>query len=250
VLYWWNPTIVYCLIGIVHVDALVPPLVLGALLAIRRDRIALAVTLLGIAAGVKFWPALLVMLALATVRGDWARLARCVAVALAVHAVSVGPVLISPLQPASGLGAYASGWAINNAPFAWAVLLLGEFFGEASAQWVLRALAAVAGCAAALLVAYHSNGSLRSVLRGSLLVAAMVFYLSPAQFPWYAVWFLAPAAAMQNWPLLMASVSLPVYYLFFPLAATGRADYFQLGLAFIHVLPVLVAAVAAKLRRQ
>ena len=67
---------------------------------------------------------------------------------------------------------------------------------------------------------------------------AGIFYLAPAQFPWYALGFLGLAAPLRCWPLLLASVTLPTYYLFFPLWESDDADTFQYGVAFLHALPV------------
>jgi hypothetical protein len=62
------------------------------------------------------------------------------------------------------------------------------------------------------------------VLRASM-VATFLFYLSTAQFPWYAAWFLPMAAASAAWIPAMSAIGLPVYYLFFPLAASGETEH-------------------------
>jgi hypothetical protein len=77
------------------------------------------------------------------------------------------------------------------------------------------------------------------ILWRALIITATLFYLSPTQFPWYAAWFLPFAAVLANRPLLLASVLLPVYYLFFPLAAVDRMDAFTFGVASLHAVPVL-----------
>ena len=51
-LYWWNPLPATMLVGLAHVDALVPPLVLGAVLAMARGRTPTALVLIGLGAGV------------------------------------------------------------------------------------------------------------------------------------------------------------------------------------------------------
>jgi hypothetical protein len=78
------------------------------------------------------------------------------------------------------------------------------------------------------------------------MIATLLFYLSPAQFPWYAAWFLPLAAASAGWVPATATIGLPVYYLFFPLAASGHAGIHHLGLAVLHLAPVLLAAHASR----
>jgi alpha-1,6-mannosyltransferase len=238
-LYWWNPTVAFALVGIAHVDALVPPLVLGALLMAMRGRAIAAVALLGAGAGVKIWPVLLVPLVLARIRNEPRRLALAGLLLVAVLAVAVGPVVVSALAPGSGLTAYAASWSNNNAFFAWAARLLGSLVDETNAQRMLRAAVALAGLAIALGAAYRAGKQPGELARASLIVAAAVFYLSPAQFPWYVAWFLPLAVLLRCWPLLLASATLPSYYLFYPLWTAGRGDLFLLGAAFLHSVPVL-----------
>jgi hypothetical protein len=227
-LYWWNPTVAFALVGIAHVDAVVPPFVLGAVLLASRNRTAAAAALLGAGAGVKMWPVLLAPLGLA--RG-WClpRLSMDSVVLLAAVALAIGPVLLSTQAPHSGLAVYAASWGNNNAFFAWAAYALGSLVGNDVAQRLLRAA----------VVAVRCEWTTQALVRASLVVAATVFYLSPAQFPWYAVWFLPMAAVMRSWPLLFASVTLPAYYLFYPLWGSGRGDAFFFGAAFLHSVPVL-----------
>ena len=85
---------------------------------------------------------------------------------------------------------------------------------------------------------------------GALVLSAAIFYLSPAQFPWYTVWFLPLAAVLRCWPLLLASAVIPVYYLFFPFWASGLGDLFFYGIGFLHALPVLVWIAVDTLRSR
>lgn len=242
-LYWWNPTVSFVLVGLAHVDALVPPFVLGAILLASRDRIGAAVALLGVAAGVKIWPMLLVPLVLARIRKEPARLAATGVLLAAVVAFAVGPVALAALQPNSGLTEYATSWANNNAFFAWAAYVLEEtvegMTGDDTAAPLLRAASALAGVITAMIVAVRAGTNAADLMRGGMIIAGTVFYLSPAQFPWYAVWFLPLAAILRSWPLLLASATLPTYYLFFPLWSTEHEDTLVYGAAFLHSVPVL-----------
>ena len=73
-----------------------------------------------------------------------------------------------------------------------------------------------------------------------LVVAAATFYLSPAQYPWYAVWFLPFAAALYCRALLLPAVLLPLYYSLVALSALGLGAVFDHGVAAIHLAGVVL----------
>ncbi len=247
-LFWLSPLMAFTLTGQAHVDALLPPLVLGALLLVASGRGGAAGLLLALAIGVKFWPVLLAPLLLAQLWPDRRAVLRFVVVAGLTAAVLCLPLLIESLRPAAGLAAYAASWSVNNAPYAWmswwGYLLLGEVTGER----VLRLSLAIGAGVLALAVAWHTwreertgPATLGCLCRRALLVTATLFYLSPAQFPWYVAWMLPLAALLRHRALLLSAATLPIYYLFFPLAVAGLRDLHNYGIAAFHLLPVMVA---------
>lgn len=248
ILYWWNPFAATMTIGIVHVDALIPPLVLGALAAHLRGRSFLALALLGLGAGVKVWPILLAPVILWPMLREPRRLLIGCAVTGAALLVAMGPVLWSTLRPASGLVGYATSWTNNNAFYAWVLLGLKNGLGLERAEPMLRLALAAATAVIALWAAVRRPATAEALATRFMIVAAAVFYLSPAQFPWYAVWFLPLAALLRSMPLLLASVFLPFYYLFFPHWPLEQGSLFFYGIAFIHSVPVLAAFLIERYR--
>jgi hypothetical protein len=242
-LYWCNPLMAFCLTGQAHVDAALALPILAALIAAHRRAAAAAGLCLGFAAGVKLWPILLAPL---IARALWPDRR-----ALAVFAIALGATtlaLCAPLFWASlasadaGLTAYAGGWSVNNAPYTWTSYLFFKLFGQGTGEVVLRGLIILTAAGASLAVAARRADGVETLIGRAALLAAALFYLSPAQFPWYAAWFLPLAAASGSLPLVAASVGLPVYYLFFPLAADGSRDVHGYGLALLHLAPVLLTA--------
>lgn len=238
-LYWCNPFPAAMLIGAAHADVLIPPLLLGALLLAWQARYIVAGVLLALAAGVKVWPLLLAPLIFRPRLFNVRAALMPAAIFTLVLAAVMTPLLLSSLQAKSGLTAYAAAWSNNNGFFAWAAWWLFYLLPEGvSANSALRlAVTALAG-GIALGAALKPASTLNGLLGRALVISAAVFYLAPAQFPWYAAPFIALAAALRVWPLLAASVLLPAYYLFFPLWQTGRGDTFIYGAAFIHSVPV------------
>lgn len=244
-LFWLSPLMAFTLTGQAHVDALLPPMVLGALLLAASGRGAAAGLVLALGMGVKFWPVLLAPLLVVQLWPDRRAVARfAVAASLGAGALCL-PVIVESLQPASGLAAYARGWSVNNAPYAWVswwgYVLLGEGTGERVLRLSLAVAAAAVALGAAWRVARTRDASLHAVAAAALVVTATLFYLSPAQFPWYVVWMLPLAALLGHRALLLAAATMPIYFLFFPLAAAGLRDWHNYGIAALHLLPVLVA---------
>lgn len=239
-LFWLNPLAVWASHGTGHTEALLAPLVLGALLAAWRDRNGLAALLLALAVGVKLWPVLLAPLLarLALSRG------RGIVLPAAVFA-GVAAALVLPLAfsaaagQRSGILAYSEHWWVNNAPFAWISYgVLSATGGAPLGQWLLRGSLAAGTGILALWLARRPPATLNDLLCSALIVAAVTFYAAPAQFPWYAMWFLPLAAALECRALLAASVTLAVYYLSIPLASQGLGHLHSYGIAFLHALPV------------
>jgi hypothetical protein len=238
-LYWCNPLASAMLIGAAHADVLVAPFILAALLLAMAGRSGAGGAALGLAAGVKLWPALLLPLLLRAGPKKSAQLAKAAAAFFIVGAAAIVPLALASLDPQSGLAAYAGGWANNNAVFAWLREAAYALTQHPGAERFLRLSLAAAAGAIALAMAMRPISGPRDLCARAAIIAAAVFFCSPAQFPWYASWFLPLAAIAQNWPLLAVSALLPAYYLFFPSWGTPFFPYFAFGAAFIHWLPLL-----------
>ncbi|MFA5984150.1 MAG: glycosyltransferase 87 family protein [Methylococcaceae bacterium] len=239
-LYWCNPLVILAGVGAGHIDALLPPLVLGAFLAMHRQRPKIAAFLLALAVGIKIWPILLAPLLFRQGLPQWRRYLPALSVLLLVSCLALLPLLSAAFNKTSGLNAYASAWHINNAPFAWLTSSLSYLTGldKDAAGKLLRPVMGGMAAFIALALAWRPADGLPNVLTRAMVITASIFYLSPAQFPWYALWFLPLAAVMRNGPLLLASATLSVYYLFLPLAKAGNYELFQNQIAFLHAGPV------------
>jgi alpha-1,6-mannosyltransferase len=245
-IYWCNPLMAFCLTGQAHVDAALGPPILAALLATHRRAGGLAGCALGLAIGVKLWPVLLAPLLARALGGDRRRLASFSLALGGTTLVLCAPLLRASLDSDAGLVAYATGWSVNNAPYAWASLCLRGILGQAAGEGALRLLVALAAAGASLAIAARRPGALGDLVFRAATIATFLFYLSPAQFPWYAAWFLPLAAASAGWVPATATIGLPAYFLFFPLAAAGHAGIHHLGLAALHLAPILLAAHASR----
>jgi alpha-1,6-mannosyltransferase len=238
-LYWLNPLVVFTIFGTGHVDGVLVPLLVGSMLALSAAWPVMAAGLLALAAGVKIWPVVLAPLVLAQVWRGRQSVWMASVVFVAVSALALVPLVVASFDRESGLSAYARDWANNNGPFAWASYGLYLLAGESSpVQLALRVSVAAGVGAVAVWAALQPVAKAERFLEVALIVTASLFYLQPAQFPWYALGFLPFAVLTRCWPLLLAAVTLPAYYLFFPLWNSGHGDVFRYGVAFVHAVPV------------
>lgn len=251
-LYWWNPLVIKELFNSAHMDAVVLPFVLGALLLAIRHRPVSAAISLGVAAGVKIWPILLLPLVL---RGSGARtpvLVGATAVFAALSALWVLPVFLGGLDANSGFVAYASRWTTNSALFpaleSLAVFALPLSMPETAGPLVRVAIAVGLGTLAVAISLRPIAGSDDLLGRASVVVAALVL-LSPAQFPWYAAWF-APFLVFRPWfGFLLLTATAPLYYLGFYFLSEQRPEIIDTVIVWLIWVPVWLALAADAMRR-
>ena len=247
-LYWWNPLVIKELFNSAHMEGLVSPLVLLALLLATRRRQLAASATLACAVGAKIWPVLLLPLILRPLAQAPRKLAAALAIFAALVALLAVPVLLGGLDAASGFTAYLTRWQTSSALFpalndAWATLLGSLGALELAPGLMARATIAVAlgGLACALSLKPIADAD-DLMGRASVTVAALVL-LSPAQFPWYAVW-LAPFLAFRPWTgFLILTATAPLYYLSFYCIAAGEPAVFTRYVVWIIWVPVWAALV-------
>lgn len=222
-LYWLNPLVAKEMLNSAHVDALLPPLMLAALSASLRGRAIVSGVWLGLAAGVKLWPVLLVPVAIRAAWGAARRPAGRWVIAAAIPAVMlalwVAPLALRGLDDTSGAAAYAQSWVRNALLFpilSQAVSAVGRAAGlasQAEANLIARAMIAAAISAIALGVAKAPLQAPSDLARRMFLAAMGWFVLLPAQYPWYAMAILPLCAtARAPWTALALTTLLPAYY--------------------------------------
>ncbi len=241
-IYWLNPLLLKEVYNSLHMEMVLLVFATAALVWATRRRIVLACGALGLAIGAKLWPVIWLPLLL---RGRGLRRRHVVLGCVTAGVLAtflVWPLLRAALGPtgdASGLGAYARAWEMNDSAF---VVL------QALMRFVLPAQAPIAARAAVglLLLVLLAWQMRRPVADGhdfaqrALVMVAALFLLSPTQFPWYFLWCLPALALRPSVPLLLLTVTLPLYYLRFRFVEWGRADWFDYGVVWLQFVPTWV----------
>ncbi len=242
VIYWWNPLVVKETVNSAHMDSVLFPFVLGAVLLALRGRHVGAAALLALGTGAKIWPVILLPVLLRPLLASPRRLAAPLVVFGTVSGALFLPVLLSGLDPDSGFAAYAGRWEMNDSLFMVLHAAVRAFPGRlgqaAAAGIVARSLAVIllAGWLAHLIRRPWRHPA--ELAERCLLAIAGLFLLSPTQFPWYALWFMPFLAVRPRGSLLVLTVLLPLYYLRFHFASRGNAALFDYGIVWLEFLPV------------
>lgn len=255
-IYWWNPLLLKECYNSVHMDILLVPWLLAALLLLLQRRVVFAALALAVAVAVKLWPVLLLPPLLAAA----ARTPRKLVAAVLLFGVAAA-ALLAPMAATrvlgndAGLAAYSQRWEMNDAlfmAFPWLAAQLGDLAGvpltPQQAHRTGRALAAViAGLVAlaaglAILQKQSAPGDSRETPRQMAAwwcgIVAVLFLVSPTQFPWYFVWMLPFLALVPRTSLLLLTVLLPLYYLKFYFDARGQVDFFHYRVVWLEYAPV------------
>lgn len=242
IVYWWNPLLIKETYNSLHMDVVILPFVLGALLLSLSSRPAGAGGLLALAAGAKLWPVTLLPLLLRRAwpsRGRILALLGTFAAVAACLAVFVLPAV--KLGEDSGFVAYGRTWEMNDALYMaveWPIKTLADGLTRDGQRLIGRGIAAAALAAIVLGLAWRAPYDDREFCRRAMLVVAAVFLLSPTQFPWYFVW-LAPFLAFSRRPsLLLLTALLPLYYLRFYFKARDNTNVFDHGIVWLEFVPV------------
>lgn len=243
VIYWWNPLLVREIYNAAHLDVLAFPFMLGAALFTLRKKPARAAIFLSLAVGVKIWPVVIFPVLL---HGFWNEKKHAMRFTFSFCVTSFLlfiPVLLSGMDLTSGFTAYASKWEMNDALFL-VFVRVSQFFVEQigfhilNAQSLARLLSIFTLGIVFVLLAKDGVPSREKLLTRCLIMVAALFMLSPAQFPWYATWFI-PFLVFSPRPwLLLLTVLLPLYHLRFYFNAQDNAAFFDNVLVWVEYVPV------------
>jgi alpha-1,6-mannosyltransferase len=187
--------------GMGHNDALVLAFLVASFWALDVRRDWLGFLLLGAAVATKWWPALLLPVAIGYSR-ETPRRALLAALGLGVVPLAMLPYWTDLSLNMKFMGGFAGGWRNNDSLFGITYWLAGEDF-ETAKRWTLRLIAL--WCAAVpLLFRERTHGALASIT-GILLLAANCH-------PWYLTWVL-PFLVFVPWPpLLLWAGLVPLFY--------------------------------------
>ncbi len=237
-IYWWNPLLLQQTYNAAHMDVLlVAPLVATVWLLLHHRHLLASLTL-GLAAGIKLWPLLLLPFTLRPLLSRPGHLLFTLGLTATLLTLLVAPLIYFGLGENSGLGAFAQQWQRNSAIFPLIQSISGTFTDNAAL--LSRLLIAAILLGTTLCLNWKAEDRPERLIRNMLIVVALLFLLSPAQFPWYSIWFLPLLCFQRNYALLLLTVLMPLYYLKFYFVDQGTTEIFDTTIVWLQYLPVLI----------
>jgi len=235
--YWLNPVLVKEVFNAGHMELVLLVALVAALTAVKYGLHRTGGFVLGLAAGAKVWPVLWLPLVLRHGWRSWCR-GLGVLAAFAVPAAVISlPILFGRLDADSGFTAYARRWQMNDSAYL-LVHELAKLVSAENAQLLARLVIAAVVLSAIAYGARRFRAGFDGLVNSVTVVTAVLFLLSPTQFPWYFLWLVPLLALRPIWSLLALTVTLPLYYLRFPLNADGHAAWFDYGIVWIEFVPI------------
>ncbi|MCH7949800.1 MAG: hypothetical protein IH875_04910 [Candidatus Dadabacteria bacterium] len=245
IIYWWNPLLLKEIFNSAHLDVLVFPFVLSAIIMASQNRYIRSTVTLIIGMGIKLWPAFLLPILLRPIISKPKELLSALVVAVISIGVLFLPIYLSGLDNSSGFIAYGQSWQNNDSAFRILIYiselglnLLGyETFHKFSvARFLVIALIAI-------WIAYIALGKTfknEDLFKKSLLIIAFVFLISPTQFPWYYTWLIPFLAIKPRFSLLLLTALLPMYYLRYYFEPRGEIEIFTDLIVWVEFVPVWI----------
>ena len=246
-IYWWNPLLLQQTYNAAHMDVLLVAPLVGAIWMLITNRHLLGSALLTIAAGIKLWPLLLLPFALRPLLGYPKQLFTAVVVVASILALTVLPLLYFGLGEQSGLGSFAQQWQRNSAIFPLLESVISLFTDNPGRS--ARILIAFIIFAVVFWLNLSVATCSEVLIQRMLFVIGLLFLLSPAQFPWYAIWFLPLLCFRPSGALILLTVLMPIYYWKFLFIDRGNPEVFDYGVVWLQYLPVLTWFAVERLSR-
>jgi alpha-1,6-mannosyltransferase len=240
-IYGWNPLLIKEVYNSCHVDALMLPVFLVAVVAVRRNRPITATAALGLATGIKLWPVLLMPMVWRRLTDRPLVLFKSLTLFAAFLSGALLP-LVSGLDWTSGLAAYSRNWEMNDALYtliAWSVDGVTALLplSQTWAALLPRLVAAAAVLGGVGLLSWRRE---MAVEQQFLIATTLLFMLSPTQFPWYYLWLLPFVALHPHPALIFYTAFLPLYYLRPSMEFHGHTEVFDHGIVWFQHGPVII----------
>lgn len=218
-LYWWNPVVLLESFNAGHMDTLIVPFLVGAMVLSRLGKLGWAVIALAGAAGVKFWP---ILLAPALVRPVLFKPVRLAGLALLFCGVTL--LLVWPqlryvfTDPDQGLVAYSEAW--RRHAFLFSVMVDGIFSGLADPDRIARFVVAASAGLGALWFAWRLPEDGQKLPEAMMAITLVLLFMSPTGYPWYQIWIAAFIPFAPRAGALALMLTAPLYYLRFLMGDT------------------------------
>lgn len=240
--YWLNPLILTETVNAGHMDVLLLPFLLAAVLAAIPGRYTSAGLALAGAVGVKLWPLILAPIIFRPLLKKPKKLILQSLPFVLATGVLIAPQLWTRFDNDAGLVAYAQSWHVNAFAFSlieggFALIVGTDTTGLLDPLFLARLVVLMIVTGTVLHFLRKPFDNEKKFVAGVLWITAILFLFSPTGYPWYFLWVLPWLAIKPHMGLLILTVTLPLYDLRYPLQALGKEDLFNQVIVAIEFVP-------------
>jgi alpha-1,6-mannosyltransferase len=234
-IYWLNPIVLHEFFNTGHYDLFALLFTAISFYYLLRNEYITASITLALAVGFKLWPVILFPFYLRRLSNQKFKiLSNIFAFSLFVVIIFI-PVFRAGIDENFGFMKYAANW-INNAGFYSILKESIDLFTTTfkiyyvCVDCVARWITIIMMVATILWLIKKPAYDNRKLANNILIVIAIMFLISPTQFPWYYTWLVLPLVFSPKFSLLMYAFLIPLYHLNF------LGDYF----IYIQHIPVII----------
>jgi len=217
-IYWWNPILLHEIFNAGHMDLLLYPLIVGAILFYLKDRIITSSSLMAIAVGVKIWPIVFIPFVLKKIIRNRKLLITTLLIVSGIILIILLPIIVTKLDNSLGFVTYSKNWTNNESVFRLINILIKQFISLFNinyhcslciARWVVIIIYSIV----ILLFLKTKENDNNDTIRKLFYLVAIMFLLSPTQFPWYYTWVLPLLVFSPRLSFVAYVILLPLYQL-------------------------------------
>jgi len=235
VIYWWNPILLHEIFNAGHMDVLIYPLILFSILLFTRNKFIWSAIIMAVSVGVKIWTIAFLPLIFRKVINRKRILFYSILLSTLVVLVILFPIIVTKLDDTLGFVTYTKNWTNNESIFQLINILVKEIIRLFNINYHCSLCAArwVVAIFFLFVVGYLSikpSGDNKNFAKRLLIIVALLYLVSPTQFPWYYTWVLPLLVLNPRLSFILYAVFLPLYQL----------KYFWHYLIWIEHLPIVL----------
>ncbi|MEE9429447.1 MAG: hypothetical protein V3V16_00295 [Melioribacteraceae bacterium] len=218
IIYWWNPILIHEFYSAGHMDILMYPLLLLAVLMFMKQKYISSTSFLALSAGVKVWPVALIPIVLVKIFKNKKIFFTALVTSALIILIQLFPIILTKLDNSLGFVTYTKNWTNNEAVFQLINLGIKEIIklfeinyhcSLCVARWIVMSLFGVL----VLFLSFTSTNNNERFILKSFLLVTILYLISPTQFPWYYTWALPFLVLNPRLSFIIYAAFLPLYQL-------------------------------------
>ena len=249
-IYWWNPLVITEIFNSGHMEGLIAPFLLSAILFLIKKRQILSSSFMVLAAAIKIWPLLLIPFCCRPFIRTPVRLMVTIVLIVVLAGLFFLPYLLIDNTDSSGLFVFSQEWQRGGGIFHLLNQGLQLLIEKDSAGQFSRFLV---GFLILLLVLYfniESSIQPQDLIKHISWVVFCLILLSPVQLPWYTLWFATFLCFVPNSAMLLFMALAPLYYLRWHFADLQGLEFLIDFINWLQLGPVIVILLLQFVRKQ